>query len=138
MSNDAVFRYRAASETGDMPGLLATLAPNVELISPLSGRMVFRGKDDVGALLAVVYGGLSGWQWHDPIGADTTQVLVGAGRVGPFGLGDAMVVEVSGDGLIRRLRPHLRPWLGTTFFALVLVPKLRPAIILRALRRATG
>jgi hypothetical protein len=38
--DDAVARYRTASETNDIDGLIATLAPDAELVSPLSGRLV--------------------------------------------------------------------------------------------------
>jgi hypothetical protein len=40
------------------------------------------------------------------------------------------------DGLIRRIRPHLRPWLATTLFALLLGPKVvrHPGVVLRACR----
>jgi hypothetical protein len=49
---------------------------------------------------------------------------------------DAMVCELDQDGLIRRVRPYLRPWLGLTFLALVLGPKLarHPGVIVRAAR----
>lgn len=40
---DAVARFRAASEQNDMDTLTQTLAEDAELISPLSGHMVFRG-----------------------------------------------------------------------------------------------
>jgi hypothetical protein len=40
------------------------------------------------------------------------------------------------DGRIRRISPHLRPWLALTLFALVLGPQAarRPGMIRRALR----
>jgi hypothetical protein len=45
---------------------------------------------------------------------------------------------LSGNGRIRRIRPHLRPWLGLTGFALLVGPRLarHPGVILRALRPA--
>ena len=57
-------------------------------------------------------------------------------RSGPFKLADAMVCELDQDGLIRRVRPYLRPWLGLTFLALALGPKLarHPGVMLRAAR----
>ena len=65
---DAVARYRATSETNDADGLVETLAPNVELVSPISGRMVFRGRDDVGVLLAAVYGSIRELRWREEVG----------------------------------------------------------------------
>lgn len=48
-----------------------------------------------------------------------------------------MVLELS-DGLITRIRPHLRPWLALTVLALVLGPKVgrHPGVVRRALTRA--
>jgi hypothetical protein len=135
--DDAIVRYRAASESNDIDGLVDTLAPDVELISPVSGRMVFRGRDDLRVLLGVVYGALREWSWREELGEATPRVVIGDGAIGPFALGDAMVFELSDDGRIQRIRPHLRPWLGLTWFALVVGPKLarHPGIIWRALRR---
>jgi hypothetical protein len=53
-------------------------------------------------------------------------------------LTDAMVFELAPDGRIRRIGPHLRPWLALTLFALVIGPQVgrRPGMIWRALRAA--
>jgi hypothetical protein len=134
--DDAVARYRAASEANDIDALLASLEPDAELISPLSGRMVFRGRDDLRVLLSAVYGSLRDWRWEEEVGDGVRRVVFGAGKVGPFKLGDAMLFELSGDRKIRRIRPHLRPWLGLTGFALLVGPRLarHPGVILRAVR----
>jgi hypothetical protein len=72
---DAVTRYCEASERNDLDGLVQTLSADIELISPVAGRMMFRGREDVGVLLAATeacagYGGASGsrkdarsWSW---------------------------------------------------------------------------
>jgi hypothetical protein len=51
---------------------------------------------------------------------------------------DAMVFELGPDGPIRRISPHLRPWLALTLFALILGPRVarRPGMICRALEAA--
>lgn len=119
-----------------MPALLATLAPQVELVSPISGRMCFRGIDDVGFLLANVYGLMRKLRWSSAVSDATTSVLIGEGRVCGLRISDAMVLELSSDGRIARIRPHLRPWLALTVFAAVLGPKvaIRPGVVLRALK----
>jgi hypothetical protein len=134
--DDVVTRYRAASEANDIEALVELLEPDAELISPLSGRMVFRGGDDLSVLLTAVYGSLTGWRWHEEVGGDRLRIVMGDGRIGPFKLGDAMLFELSSDGKIKRIRPHLRPWLGLTAFALIVGPRLarHPGVILRALR----
>ena len=52
---DAVARYRVASEQNDIDTLTQTLAEDAELVSPLSGHMVFRGRDDLRILFGAVY-----------------------------------------------------------------------------------
>jgi hypothetical protein len=142
--DDAIARYRAASETNDIEALMETLAPDVELVSPVSGRMVFRGKHDLRLLLRAVYGSLRGFRWNEEVGDGHIRVVIGAGRIGPAKLGDAMVFELDDGGLIRSIRPHLRPWLGLTTFVVVIGPRLagHPSVIWRALRgrgaRAAG
>ena len=46
------------------------------------------------------------------------------------------LAELNDAGLIVRIRPHLRPWLAITLFALVLGPKIarHPGVLRRALR----
>jgi SnoaL-like domain len=132
---DAVSRYRTASEAGDVDALMETLAPDVEVVSPISGRMVFRGPDDVRILLGAVYGTLNDLRWTETVGEGRRRVVLGEMRVGPVGMTDAMVFELAADGRIRRIGPHLRPWLALTLFAALVGPKvaLRPGVVRRAL-----
>jgi SnoaL-like domain len=133
--NDALSRYCAATEAGDVDGFMATMALDVEVVSPISGRMVFRGHEDVRFLLAAVYGTLSDLRWIRTVGEGESRVAVGEARVAGVGMTDAMVFELAPDGRIRRIGPHLRPWLALTLFALVLGPKVarRPGVVWRAL-----
>jgi SnoaL-like domain len=133
--DDAVSRYRSASEAGDVDGIMAALTPDVELVSPISGRMVFRGSDDVRLLMEGVYGSLKGLRWTDTLGDGERRVIFGEARLLGVRLTDAMVLDLAPDGRIRRIGPHLRPWLALTLFAVVLGPKigLRPGVVRRAL-----
>jgi hypothetical protein len=135
-AGDAVARYRAATEANDVPGIMATLAPDAELVSPLSGRMVFRGRRDLELLVTAVYGSMHGLHWHDEVGDANRRVVIADGKVGPLRMSDAMIFELDSEDRITRLRPHLRPWLATTVFALRLGPKVmrHPGMVLRALR----
>lgn len=134
--DDAVSRYRAASEAGDIEGIMATLTPDVELVSPISGRMVFKGSDDVGLLVRAVYTSLRDLRWTDALGDGERRVIVGEARLLGVRLTDAMVFDLAADGRIRRIGPHIRPWLALSLFAVVLGPKIgvRPAVVWRALR----
>ncbi len=134
--DDAVGRYLSASEAGDVEALMTALTADVEVVSPISGRMVFRGQGDVGFLLGAVYGSLKELRWTRTVGEGEHRVTVGEARLGPLRMTDAMVFELAPDGRIRRISPHLRPWLALTLFALVLGPKVarRPGVVRRALR----
>ncbi|WP_375492770.1 nuclear transport factor 2 family protein [uncultured Jatrophihabitans sp.] len=133
---DAIARYRLASQDNDIETLMAQLADDVELVSPLSSHAVFRGRADARLLLSAVYGSLRDFVWDEEVGDATVRVVVGHGHVGPFALSDAMVLDLGDDGRIRRIRPHLRPWLGLTWFALAVAAKLvrHPGVLVRALR----
>jgi len=113
-----------------------TLAPDVELVPPISGRLVFRGQDDLRVLLTAVYGSMTGLRWREQVGDSTVRVVIADAMVGPLQLGDAMVLELARDGRIQRIRPHLRPWLALTLLALKLGPKVgrHPGLVRRALR----
>ena len=91
---DAIARYRAASEANDIEALLATLDPDAEVISPISGRMVFRGREDLRILLTAVYGSLTGLRWRLELGDGSTRVLAGDMRIGPVRMTDAMVFDL--------------------------------------------
>jgi hypothetical protein len=134
----AVARYEAASAAGDIDALMKTLAPDAELISPLVANGVIRGHQDLRILLDAVYSSLHDLRWTEQFGDGRRVVIVGEGKVGPFRIGDAAVIELAEDGLIRRIRPHLRPWLATTFFALRVLPKVakRPGLLRRSWRPA--
>jgi hypothetical protein len=137
--DDAISRYVAASAEGDIQALMDACTPDVELVSPISGRMVFSGADDVRVLLTAVYGSLNGLRWTKTLGEGKDRVAVGEARLLGVRLTDAMVFELAPDGRIRRIGPHLRPWLALTLFALVLGPQVgrRPGMVWRALRRSS-
>ncbi len=136
--DDAVARYRAASDANDIDGLIEALAIDVELVSPISGRLVFRGRDDTRVLLSAVYSTIAGLHWQQELGDERLRVVLGEARVGPLRLTDAMVCELDEDGRIRKISPHLRPWLALTLLAVMLGPKVarHPGVIVRALRRS--
>ncbi|MBE1547613.1 hypothetical protein GGC64_001621 [Mycobacterium sp. OAS707] len=136
-TDDAVAAFLAATKARDIDQMVSALAPDAELASPLFGRMVFRGRDDLRVLLGAVYGGLSNLVWREVIGEGTTRVAVSDARIAGVTITDAMVLELDDAGLIVRIRPHLKPWLAITLFALLLGPKIarHPGVLRRALRR---
>jgi SnoaL-like protein len=138
--DDAVTSYRDAYEASDIDAAMATLAPDAELVSPISGRLVFRGHDDLRVLLTAVFASIRDLHWREELGSERTRVILGDAFVGPLPLGDAMVLELAKDGRIQRITPHLRPWPALTLLALKLGPRIarHPGLVRRALRRSAG
>ncbi len=132
---DAVSRYITASEACDIDAVMETLSPDVEIVSPIAGRMVFRGQKDVRILLSAVYGSLRDLRWTETVGDGERRVVLGEMRIGPVRMTDAMVFDLAPDGRIRRIGPHLRPWLALTLFAALVGPKvgLHPGVVGRAI-----
>jgi ketosteroid isomerase-like protein len=135
-----VDHYLAAAQSHDIDALVETLADDPELVSPLSGRMVFRGRDDLRVLLQVVYGSLRGTRWQEPVRDGNQCVVLGESRVGPAHRYDVTVFELADDGRIQRIRPFVRPWLALSVDALVVGPKmaLHLGVVWRALRKPRG
>src|ERR1700727_2633118 len=133
----AIDRYLAAAQSNDIDALVETLADDPELVSPLSGRMVFRGREDLRVLLRVVYGSLRDAGWQAPVRDGTRCVVLGESRVGPAHRYDVTVFELADDGRIQRIRPFVRPWLALTVDALVVGPKmaLHLGVVWRSLRK---
>jgi len=135
---NVIDEFRAASEANDLDRFVDTLAPDAELVSPLLAHGLIRGKEDLRLLFAAVYGSLSELRWTEEIMDGDRWLLIAEAQVGPFRIDDAMVLELDSEGRIRRLRPHLRPWLASTWFALAVGFKLahHPGVIWRAVRRS--
>ncbi len=133
---DQLAEFRAASEANDLDRFIATLAPDAELVSPLLAHGVIRGRKDLRLLFDAVYGALTGVRWTEPIRDGDQALMIATARLGPFAIDDAMLFEFDADGRIERLRPHLRPWVATTWFALVVGVRLapHPGVIWRAMR----
>jgi SnoaL-like domain len=135
-SADAVTQYEAASASGDIDALMKTLAPDAELISPIVANAVIRGHNDIRVVMKAVYTTVHDLKWREGFGDDHRVLMIGEAKVGPFRIGDAAIIELADDGSIRRIRPHLRPWLATTLFTLRVLLKVsrHPGVVRRSWR----
>jgi hypothetical protein len=134
--DDAIATYRAASEANDIDRLLGALAPDAELRSPIASRMAFRGTDDLRILLGAVYSTTRDLRWTEEVGDGDARAVIGECKIGPLRMTDAMAFDLDSEGRIRRIRPHLRPWLALTAFALILLVRIgiHPGVVFRAAR----
>ncbi len=75
--------------------LLDQLTLDAELVSPLSGRIRFRGDQDLRVLLTALYGGMTERRWREEFGDARHRLLIGDdSRVGPLRMSDAMVLDL--------------------------------------------
>ncbi|MHA3024304.1 nuclear transport factor 2 family protein [Mycobacterium sp. BMJ-28] len=137
-ARDVVSRFLAAVAAGDTDAVIDTMAPDAQMITPLSGRAVIRGHSDLRVVFDALLPALAAnLQWRSrfgPNGAGAT-IAIADTRLAGVRVHDAMLIEQDGDGRIRRVTPHVRPLLGLFASALILGPKLirHPGVLRRAL-----
>ncbi|GAB2510807.1 nuclear transport factor 2 family protein [Nocardia heshunensis] len=137
VDQDVIARFCAAVEVGDVDAVIGTLAVDAEVVSPLAGRAVFRGHHDLRVLFEMLLPALSGFTWTRLVCDGSSVVAVAEARVLGVRIGDAMLIDRDVDGRIQRITPHVRPWLGLTLLAIVLVPRLvrHPGVVRRVFGR---
>lgn len=133
-----VARFCAAVAAGDVDAVIETMAEDAEMVTPLSSRAVIRGRDDLRVVFASLLPTLSrDLHWRLRVGNADATVAVAEARLGGVRVQDAMLIEQDRDGRIRRVTPHVRPWLGLTVSGFVLGLKLvrHVGVMRRAMRR---
>jgi hypothetical protein len=123
----ALHPFRVAAESHDTEALLATLAPNVVLHSPVTFAP-YAGKETVGTLLRLVSEAFDGWrcvmETHGPHGVIG---FVFRTRVGDRELEGLDLLHFDVDGLIADLTVMIRPLSGVIALAQAIAPGLDAA-----------
>lgn len=132
--SDFLEMFRKATLDGDGESISDALDADAVLISPISARLAFRGRRDLSTLLLAAYAALSDLHWTREIGGGNERVLLAEAAIGRWKLTEALVIELSADGRIRKLTPHVRPWLALSVLAVRLLPTLlrHPGLFTRA------
>lgn len=117
-------RYRSAGEAHDIDGVLDTLAADVVLRSPISGRVSFRGRDEVRGLLDSVFATITDIRYFADIGDDRTRALFYRGNVDGQPVEEAARIELNADGQISEITLFFRPLPGLAALTAALVPRL--------------
>jgi len=100
---------RAAMEAGDAAEALAAFAPDAVFRSPLTGRLEFRGPEQIAGITAAVLELFEGIDYTTELSDGTTGVLVGRTRVLGRELEFVDHLEFAPDGKIRRMTVFFRP-----------------------------
>ncbi|SBT42384.1 nuclear transport factor 2 family protein [Micromonospora auratinigra] len=131
--DETVAAWRAAGERGDAATAVRCLAPEVEVISPLTAQFRFRGRAAVGDMLAALHEVLTEIRFHTEVGAGDTRALFFHARTSREAVEEAQLLRLGPDGLIRELTIFGRPLPALTTVLRDLGPRLlrrqgRPAL----------
>jgi hypothetical protein len=119
--------FRSAAESHDLEALVATLAPDVVLHSPVTFAP-YTGKDSVAVLLRLVSEAFDGWRCvTETQGPDGVLGFVFRTRVGDRELEGLDLLRLDGDGLIADLTVMIRPLSGLVALAQAIGPQLDAA-----------
>ncbi|HEY0814395.1 MAG TPA: nuclear transport factor 2 family protein [Pseudonocardia sp.] len=121
-----IAQWRSAGETGDAQRAIECLAADVQLVSPLTEQFRFRGRAQVGAVLAAGLGAISDIAYHtelhDP--AKRTCALFYRARIGSTMLEESQLLRLDPAGLISELTLFVRPLPALTALMSALGPAL--------------
>jgi hypothetical protein len=128
--DQAIAAWRSAGEAGDARAAAETLSADVEVISPLTERFRFRGRDQVTEMLAAAFEVISDIRFHTAVGEGPTWALFYHARVGRQAVEEAQLLRLDEAGLIREITLFGRPLPALTAVMTDIGPRL-----LRAQRR---
>jgi len=109
-------RFRKAVEARDADALVASLAEDVEFLSPIAFRP-YRGRDSVGFVLRGVMRVFEDFRYTDALESTTQGALVFEASVGGRKLDGIDLIEMDEAGLVKRLTVFVRPLSAATALA---------------------
>jgi hypothetical protein len=125
MFDDTIAKLRLAGELHDPDALVALLADDVIVRSPITERIRFEGIDQVRDLFGRVFIAISDIKFYEVVGAGSaTQVIFWRGRVGGCPLEEANLLRLNADGRIAEMTVFMRAVPGL----LQLVAELAPSL----------
>ena len=109
--------FRNAVETGDRDGMVAALAPDVVLNSPVKHKP-FEGREAVAALFGALLETFEDFRYTDEFEqADGSKALVFRARVGDKELEGIDILRFGDDGLVADFTVMVRPLTGAMALA---------------------
>lgn len=131
----------AAMRNGDFTALRDALAPEVVLVSPITGSFRFEGRDDVLELLMTVRRTFDDYEYVDVLGGDRAAAVRFRARVGDQPVEGVDLMSFDDGGSVREMTVFIRPLPGLTAVLGALAPQIaRPnghwrAVLARLLTR---
>jgi hypothetical protein len=124
MGNPTIDAWRSAGENGDAAAAAACLAPDVEVISPLTAAFRFHGPAQVTDMLASAFEVIHQIRFHTEVGKGDTWALFYHARAGREPVEEAQLLRLDGAGLIRELTLFGRPLPALTAVMAGIGPRL--------------
>jgi len=116
--------WRTAGERGDVEAAVRCLASDIDVISPLTARFHFRGRDQARDMITAAFEVISDIRYHTEVGDNATRALFYRGRCGREQFEEAQLVRLGPDGLIVDLTLFSRPLPGVTAVMAAIGPVL--------------
>lgn len=123
-SHPTTERYRRAAEAGDPDGVVATLAEDVVLFSPITEQVVFRGREEVRELLRSVFATLGDIRYHADVGDQRTRALFDRARLNGRTLEQATRLSLNERDEITEITIFFRPLPGLAALTAALGPRV--------------
>ena len=118
--------FRAAVEGGDHAGMVAALAPDAVLRSPVTFKP-FEGREAVAGLFAILLEVFEDFHYTDEFETEGKAALVFSARVGDRQLQGLDLFRFGADGQIAELTVMVRPLSAVIALAEAVGPKLAAA-----------
>ena len=118
--------FRAAIERRDRDGMIATLADDVVLHSPVSFKP-FEGKEAVAGLFEILLRTFEDFRYTDELAAAGAHALVFRASVGEREIEGIDLLRFDGEGLIAEFTVLLRPLSGLVPFAQAMAERVAAA-----------
>lgn len=116
--------FREAAERHELEPILATLAPDVTVRSPVTDRLPVAGVEEARELFGVVFAELGKLVYTDELGSGDTRVLVYRGRLAGEEIEEVQLLRFDAAGKIRELTFFIRPLPGLAGVAARFAPAL--------------
>lgn len=113
-----------AMKRTDAAGVVSFLAEDAVLRSPISRRIVFRGRDQIREVLEVVYALLDTAEVDAIVGEGDRRVLLLRASIGKLLIDEAMALRLDDAGRVTEMKLYVRAMPQLVTFAAVLGPPL--------------
>jgi ketosteroid isomerase-like protein len=123
-ASETTRRFREAAQAGDVEALLATLAEDVVLRSPITDRVTFHGRQEIRELMRSVFATVENIRYFADVGDARTRALFDRATVGGQALEQAIRVELDERHQIAQITIFFRPLPGLAGLTAALGPRV--------------